>query len=225
MQKFFWQGVPMARLTALLIGLALVGPALAADKKFDPQARARTIAPYLDEEAITVAHLDVTRLDPKALFAKLVDIGAVTTKEGSEPRQAMAQWIKRFTRAGGKDIYLVASLADLNPVHGPGGFVIVPVAEGADAEALTRLVGAPFATNSKLGDGKVVVFGGSKADLKRLKSLQAPKRPELPKAFAAAGDTAAQFLVLPTFDNRRVLEEGMPMLPREFGGVLARGDH
>jgi hypothetical protein len=210
----------MARLIAFVLSLTLVGQALAADKKFDPKARAKAIAPYLDEEAIAVLHLDVTRVDPEALVTRLADLGIATTKETAEFRKGVEQWIKRLTKAGGQDIYWVASLADFTS-QGPGGFVIVPLTDGADEEALTRLVGAPFATSGKLGDGKAI-FGGTKAELKRLESLKAPKRPELRKAFAAAGDTAAQFLALPTFDNRRVLEEVMPMLPREIGGGSSR---
>jgi hypothetical protein len=207
----------MARLTAFILSLALVGHTLAAEQKFDPKVRAKVIAPYLDEEAIAVFHVDVTRLNPEGIFTRLADLGIATAKETAESRKAMEQAIKQFTKAGGKDFYLVASLADVNGGRGPGRFVIIPLAEGADEEALLKLAGPPFETSSKLAGGKAI-FGGSKAELKRLQSLQAPKRPELLKAFAAAGDTAAQFLVLPTFDNRRVLEEVMPMLPRQIGG-------
>jgi prepilin-type processing-associated H-X9-DG protein len=52
-------------------------------------------------------------------------------------------------------------------------------------------------------------------------------RPELAKAFAAAGDTALQLLVLPTPELRRIVQEMYPQLPREIGSVpssvLTRG--
>ncbi len=61
----------------------------------------------------------------------------------------------------------------------------------------------------------------------RLKSLKPEDRPELAKAFAAAGDTAIQALFIPSNENRKVVEEIMPKLPQELGGgpitIVTRG--
>src|SRR6185503_1130693 len=59
---------------------------------------------------------------------------------------------------------------------------------------------------------------GSGETIERLKTIKAVPRPELAKAFALAGDTAAQFIFSPTDDTRRVLREMLPRLPDELGG-------
>jgi Protein of unknown function (DUF1559) len=58
------------------------------------------------------------------------------------------------------------------------------------------------------------------------KNKPAP-RPEMEKAFAAAGNGVAQLVVTPTPDQRRIIEEMLPTLPEGMGGgsshVLTRG--
>ena len=53
---------------------------------------------------------------------------------------------------------------------------------------------------------------GSKAMIEHLKSLTPENRPDLAAAFAAAGDTDVQIVVVPSKDHRRVIEELMPAL-------------
>jgi hypothetical protein len=74
---------------------------------------------------------------------------------------------------------------------------------------------------------KGALVGGSPNARERRRTLKPRARPEPAPAFAAAGDTSAQFLILPTADNRRVIEELMPQLPKGIGGgpstILTRG--
>src|SRR5947209_5785241 len=60
----------MSKTTALMLALVLALPASAAEK-FDPEARARAVAPFLDEQTFLVAHVDLTRIDPDALRKQL----------------------------------------------------------------------------------------------------------------------------------------------------------
>ena len=57
--------------------------------------------------------------------------------------------------------------------------------------------------------------------------IRASPRPELAAAFEAAGDGAAQAVLIPPAYTRRVIEELMPQLPKEIGGgpssILTRG--
>jgi hypothetical protein len=134
------------------------------------------------------------------------------------PLGEVRRWLADFTRAGGKEMYLVSSLADLGP--GPPLFAVVPLAEGADSGTLSCLLAggprpAPFAAAATLGQA---VVGGSEETLTRLRTLKPPPRPETAGAFAAAGDTAAQVLLLPPDYARRILGEMMPTLPAELGG-------
>jgi len=62
------------------------------------------------------------------------------------------------------------------------------------------------------------MFAGSRRTLERLRGMKPAPRPELATAFETAGNAPAQVLVLPTSDNRRVIEEMIPTLPEEIGG-------
>ncbi len=120
-----------------------------------------------------------------------------------------------------KDVYVVVSLADLPQPP----FLVFPTPPGADTTSLEHWHGE-LHVEAIERVGKAV-FAGSKRSLQRVKSQSPAARPEIARAFTAAGDTAAQVLLLPTADNRRVIEELMPTLPAAVGGgstkVLTRG--
>ena len=203
----------------LLVVLSAAVPALA--QKFDPAARAAAIAPYLDDQAIVVAHVDPARIDPAATIDKITELLPHTAEQKAEAKagaKTAATFLADFAKAGGRDIYLVVSLADVPKAP---MFLIVPVKNREDAPDVAGLLldgplrGAAFETVEPLGNA---VFAGSKAALARLKTLRAAPRPELATAFEAAGDTAAQIVVVPTADNRRVIRESLPSLPPEIGG-------
>ncbi len=145
--------------------------------------------------------------------------------ESGEHAAAMLSWIPSFVKAGGKELYLVAGLADLS--HGPF-FTIIPLTDGADAhgiqEILEKLPAFEDQVKQPLGSA---LFIGSKQTLERLKTAKPVARKDLASAFEAAGNAAVQLLLLPTADSRRVVEELMPTLPAEVGGgsvkVLMRG--
>jgi hypothetical protein len=214
------------RKTAILLLqlLALAIPVTAADKPFDPEARAKAIAPFLSGQTIALAHIDVTRVDVERLAALFTDVAQLAPEEVTPFKQAAQPWIVAFKNAGGKDIYLLANAEDLpQPVS-----VVVPVEGGANADSLVQLLRGP--KSAQLGsfmpfpigtdtiekvDG--AIFAGSKAALARYRAGQPASRPEVSQAFAAAGDTAAQLLLLPTADIRRVFEEMIPMLPGAVG--------
>jgi len=121
--------------------------------------------------------------------------------------------------------------------------VVLPLGEGADAEAIQRAIPAasrgPASRPAREDSGRggyhpttevvrgAVLFGLS-PQIERVRKMDKPhNRPELAKAFAAAGDTTVQLLILPTDDARRVIEEMLPELPAELGGgsskVFTRG--
>jgi prepilin-type processing-associated H-X9-DG protein len=226
----------MYKLVAFPLALALAAPLLAADAPFDPDARAKAIAPYLDDQTILITHADLTRVDTDALLTQFTEIvpAGTSAKEIAEAKMLSRLWVSAFRKAGGKDIYLVFSLADLSEPRTPF-FAIVPLQDSANARAISGLLASgspegetsgdgPFRTTATIGKA---VFAGEEGIAKRLQGLKATARPEVAKAFAAAGDTTGQMLVLPTADNRKVIEELLPMLPQEIGGgsskVLTRG--
>jgi hypothetical protein len=209
----------MHRITVVALALALALPATAAEK-FSPDAHARAVAPFVDGQTVGVARVDLTRIDPDALTATVAEAGKLEPEEVEALRRGLRDRLGGLTRAGGKEVYAVFSMAD-RPTDPP--FVVVPLGPGADDRALRRALGrtGPFEHLRFETLGGAVV-GASENTLKRLRGLKPAPRPELAAAFAAAGDTAVQVLLLPTADTRRVIEELLPTLPPEVGGGPSR---
>jgi hypothetical protein len=195
----------------------------AEEKPFDPAARAKVIAPFLEEQTVAVVHVDLTRID---VVASLDEVGRLLPE--AQPQIAAGKaagtaLLAGFTQAGVKDIYLGVTLA------GPSTpedlfFFAVPLSPGANERVIARMIqkytGEPFSTIERIGDVLLLTRSREMAD--RLKSLppvaERKISPDLEKAFAAAGDTAAQLVVLPPEYSRRVIAEMMPTLPAEVGG-------
>ncbi len=234
----------MPRITAILIALALAAPAAIAAEKFDPQARAAAIAWFVDEETFAVIRVDLTRVDVDAIWDKLAEVFPVTgerdVRQSAEEKKMIQPWLADMIKAGGRELFLVVGTS--GPIL-ELAFAVVPLTEGADARAIAGLLYSGRADgptsrpsgsrgwrkgSSPLGDivrmaGRVgdYIVGGAPGQLERLrarKAFQPVSRPELAQAFAAAGDTTAQFLLIPTADSRKVVEEMMPTLPEEVGG-------
>ena len=228
-----------------LLILSSLMPASAADG-FDPQQRANAIAPYLDDDALIVAHCDLAGIEADAVMDPFIEMSSFLIGDRSARQTNKQTWESTFTslrQAGVRELYAVISLADL-PADPP--YLIVPVEgsshqtvasimfsggdrtapTGHDAATETGYYGSDhFETCERLKDA---VFCGSERTLTRLRqSNPMTPRPELAAAFHAAGDTAAQVIVTLANDHRRVLTEMMPELPEEYGAragaVLADG--
>jgi hypothetical protein len=211
----------MRKPLALALALALALPAAGADSAAG--ARAKAIAPFLDEQTLAVVRLDLTKLDADALATAMADLGGMGADEATHFKQTAGQWLGDFAKVGGKDLYVIASLAD----YPNWPFVIVPLGDGADATAIANPLGprvAPAGPRERVG---TVLFAGAAATHQRLKGLKPAERPELAAALAAAGDAAAQVALIPPPHLARVVEEMMLALPKEAGEgsgkVLTRG--
>jgi hypothetical protein len=209
------------QMSALFLFLLAAAGTAVAGEQFDPAARANTIAPFIDAQTFAVLHLDVSRVPVDKVVAL---IGKLNLALEEEPgvRQQMEMVHTAFTHAGGKDLYVVVSMADL-PWGGP--FVVVPLAAGADQKALAKLFeGAGHFAAERIGRALVV---GPAATIARLKNIKPDPRPDLVKAFQAAGDTAAQAVLIPLKYTARVIEQMLPTLPPEVGdgpsSVLTQG--
>jgi len=180
------------------------------------------LTPYLDEQTFAVMHVDMAQLDVAALRKNLAKTELLVRLE-----DALEKWKGKFTQAGGRDVFLVFSLAD-NPVH---GFLVIPcngdTSAGikralADPEFETILRNLQFLMPSQdyepavqIGDAFVI---GHRFTIERLRKNKATERPELSKAFEAAGKSTFQLILTPSADQRRVLEEMEPTLPPILGG-------
>ncbi len=213
-------------LSALLSVVSVAGVARTAEP-FDPDGRARLIAPLLDELALAVVHVDLTRVSVKSLMEKVAELIPEVEPEAVAEAAGADLVLDAFRRAGGREVYFIVTVAgpldDDNLV-----FAAVPLSDGADLETLTATLRQfdrrTFAESKRFGNMLCV---GSRQTIERLQALEPDPRPELAAAFRAAGDTTAQALLLPPGHTRRVVEEMMPELPEEFGGgpssVVTRG--
>ncbi|MGH7140973.1 MAG: DUF1559 domain-containing protein [Pirellulales bacterium] len=174
-----------------------------------PAKAAKTIAPFIDEDTIAVAHVDVSRIDVNKLYA-----AAAPLLPAGHPllrmHRAASQALESFLKAGGRDLYGIVSVADLPE---PGPFVLVPLGKSSDEEALRALSGGAFV--ERIGDVLVI---GRQAAREPLAAAAPVPRPELLRALEAVADSEAQVVFIPSAAARRVVEELMPTLPAEAGG-------
>ena len=212
----------LVRVTVLLTLIATTGLLPAGEKpaKFDPAARAKVIAPFIDEQAFAVARVNVSRIEADPLLALAAELvpAAQDAAGFQRAKTSLAGLLSAFSKAGGKDVYFVAGLADLSfGVREPQPvFAIVPLSARADVKALSEILGQKGEVTERLDS---VLFAGSRTTLQRLeKKLTPDDRPALTAAFAAAGDTAAQVLFVPPRHWQRVIEEMMPTMPPAVGG-------
>ena len=227
----------IAAMTLLLTATSLAAPEAA------PGARANgsaSVARFIDAQTIGVARVDMSRIEPKAVEAWLADVakggalgpeGEAFVKHVGQGRGAAEKWLGDFRKAGGREIYVVMSLADL-----PGPPVLViPLADGADANALEGLLAAGDAAAQAEARKalhfdrvwNVLLAATSRSSLERFRAIKPVERPDLMKALGAGGDAPVAAAVATSPDSRRAIEELLPTLPREVGGgsstVITRG--
>jgi hypothetical protein len=199
--------------------------AIPAQEKFDPQARAKIIAPFLDEQTVGVIHVDLTRLDVDRLFAELGRFLPLSKERLAANQPHVRELHAAAVRAGVKELYVTFASSEL-----PNGFVVIPLAPGVDEKAVREALPGPAPTLRGPGDqrragpvlerrGDVLVgAAGNPKYLARLAGMTPDPRPELATALEALGDTAVQAVYLPPKYFRRVIEETMPELPKPLGG-------
>lgn len=208
-----------------LASLLIAAPPAAAQDKFDPAALAKTIAPVIEEQTVAVARIDVARIALDPLFEKAAKLFPDLKVELPLAKLAAASWREAFSKAGGRDVYAVITLAPMNRFEPASAFFVVPLRPGADQEALQAAFQVARLAAERMGN--VLVAADNRETLDWVRKIKPDPRPELAAAFEAAGDTAVQLLLLPPRYTQRVIEETMPELPKAIGGgpssVLTRG--
>ena len=127
----------MYRLAIAFLLFLAAAPLHAADRKFDPEAAAKAVAPYLDDRTVAVVQVDLTRLDVDALAKQLAAVANLKMEEIADDKEAVSDALQALLKAGAKDVFLVVSLIDV-PSELP--FLVLPVANDADAKALLELL-------------------------------------------------------------------------------------
>jgi len=213
------------RPTLLVLALlAIAIPPATAQEKFDPAARAKVVAPLIDEQTVAVLHVDLARMPVDALFAKALEILPELEPGLAEPRREISRSLKELEPVAGKEFYIVLSLADVGLSAPTVPLITMPLKPDADEKAIAKVFEYPNVAKKRVGNFLVIA---APETMKRLEGLKPQPRPELTAAFEAAGDTGAQVLLFVPAYARRAIEELMPELPKEIGGgpstILTRG--
>jgi hypothetical protein len=205
----------MRCLLALPLLLAVIVPASADTPTETGSKRLQAVAPFLEEDTVAVAHLDLGRLDLDALFG-LVS-GKFSVKELSQGRREIEKFVSALKRAGIHDVYAVVGAHGFQRTrHIEGFFLVLPLPADADADKVKEALPPPLlAAAEKIG--KALVVSDPKT-LARLRDLTPARYPELAKGFAALGNGAAQVVVIMPKTFRRALSEALPTLPPFVGG-------
>ncbi|MGO8744381.1 MAG: DUF1559 domain-containing protein [Thermoguttaceae bacterium] len=185
-------------------------------------ARAKAVAPYVDDLTVTVAHVDLSRVDMGPLVEMLARLIPDAKDEIGRVQGEAAKRIGSFLEAGGRDVYITVSLGGAGPF--PRVLAVFPIPAGTDETAIRAALAVPAEAGRRIGDSLVIRLPPME---NQPFEIRASQRPELTAAFEAAGDGAAQGVLIPPAYTRRVIEELMPQLPKEIGSgpssILTRG--
>jgi hypothetical protein len=199
--------------------LAIVAPSWARAQ----ESRVQPLTPFIDDQTIAIVRVDALRLDQVKIKQVANSLAADFDLKGNPA--AWLSWQSAFLKAGGQELYLVFSMAT---IPADPCFAIAPVPAGADVQGIKAALGEmPYFKNAVRESMDSAVFAGSKEALERIKRSKPTVRKEIAAALEAGRQSAVQVVIVPTADNRRVIEEITPTLPELFGGgsikVLTRG--
>jgi hypothetical protein len=210
----------MNRLFSALL-LFGIGPFLCAQEpSAESKKQAEAFAPFFDEQTLLVAHVDVSRLPGGTPIMHRLLTNLKWDEARSKQLETNVQiWKDEFKKDGGKDIFVLAKLADLRrPLA-----IVVPVEDtGKDkviAELFSKLWQDSEVKTQRAGKQLLI---GSRDMIEALKNSHAIERPQLAAALTAVGDAPIQAVFLPSKEQRRVIEEMMPKLPKELGGLSSK---
>ena len=101
----------------LLLLIAAAGVVQAGEKS-DPAARAKAVAPFIDEGTVAVVHADMSRLDPAPFVPVVAELVPGYRRVGQEWKNQAVQQINgllaALARAGSKDLYVIVSFRSLD---------------------------------------------------------------------------------------------------------------
>jgi hypothetical protein len=184
----------------------------------DAIARAKAIAPLIDEVTVAVLHADLTRIQAEPLLQKVAGWIPEWKSKLETMAPVLTAPLEGLRAAGVTDVYAVVSVA--GPLE-PNNFLffVVPLSGQVNESDVTQIIRQALPDGSLQLDriGGALVIGLADT-LARLRDVTPDERPELAVAFAALEGTAVQAVLLPPKHTRRVIEEIMPELPEALGG-------
>ena len=201
--------------SSLALALALAAPLA------HGQEPAKAIAPLIDEDTILIIHVSLTDFNLSVLLDQGEMLGLFDDRESKKRYQHWLLVHKRFTKAGGRELFLLAGLANLPDLEREPPTLAVPLEDGADVDKLAELLKETLPTAEVAKVGRFLV-AAEKSDLERLRKIQPKARPELTQAFLAAGEGSIRLVFLPPPELLRAIDETLPMLPKVLGGASSK---
>src|SRR5258707_15573680 len=93
-------------LTSVLLLAAQAPPP---SRAVDIEPRVKAIAPFLDDQTLIIARVDVTRLDVDAIMATIAPLGKIDKEDADMAKKALKPALAAFIKAGAKDLYVILS--------------------------------------------------------------------------------------------------------------------
>lgn len=182
----------------------------------------KLIAPLLDEQTFAVLRLRPHRLDVAGLLRDVGPLLAVLDDlRLDELQDGLTKYRQMLIQAGVSDLYILLDLDDLSAGKMPA--LAFTFAGKSEADSVTKIVTDKIGLNYKTTKqvGNLLLFGDA-AQLRRL-TAQRPANPLLATMLAATDDgSTAQLVMMMTQDQRRVINEMLPEMPRELGGASTK---
>jgi hypothetical protein len=209
-------------LTTFILLVAAVASGRGVEPKFDPARLAKMVSPFIEEGTFLVVHVDLGRLDPDKLAARVAAATGLRPEDLAPlASEADRKRLHALVGAGARDLFFVLALPDL---FNKGGAMVLPLGEGVEKKAVLGALARKYEKPIEVGSA---LLAGDRATVERLLKNQPVSRPELADAFAAAGDAVVQVAFLMPPDAPRIYEETLPELPADLGSgpmkVYTRG--
>jgi hypothetical protein len=196
---------------AVLLAAATAGRA--EEPKFDAGRLAKMVSPFVEEGTLLVVHVDLARLDPDKLAARVAAATGLRPEDLAPlASEADRKRLHALVGAGARDLFFVLALPDL---FNKGGAMVLPLGEGVEKKAVLGALGRKYKNPIQVGSA---LLAGDRDTVERLRKNPPVARPELADAFAAAGDAMVQVVFLMPPDAPRIYEETLPVLPADLGG-------
>ncbi|MGO9115079.1 MAG: protein kinase domain-containing protein [Thermoguttaceae bacterium] len=175
------------------------------------------LAPFVDDDTIGAAHVDLSRVSARRAF----DLLASVVPNIPEPqRDAQAEEVrkiddmaKKLVEQGAKDLYFTFALSDEGAAQ---GLVILPIPAGRNDRAVRAVLPPPFQHAHRVGN--VLVRRLPLSDATPIEVNTAPRREEFTPAIESAHASAAWAVFAPSTHTRRFIEKKLRQLPESIGG-------
>jgi hypothetical protein len=177
------------------------------------------IAPFVDSQTNAVIHVDLSTLDMDQVDAwQQKALTGIADPDQRAKQQQLAQkeiasakdWIAKFKTAGGKDIYIVISLAGL--IQGAPGGMIIPL-NGADPAGIAKVINPrgnpppadpndPNAAQQARMSPQTAVVGdnivfSTGSGLEKMKTPSTEARQDLADGLSSGGDSTVRLVLTP----------------------------